>query len=953
MRKIKFWAIALLSFLTVTFGSVLFKRVIAVTLCGILGMDSSVCYFWGGVSAAQPPNSYEIAQVDIFRNDNSSPQQTDIFRNDGGNSQPSREDIFQQPNQTTPNQTAPNSEPSQPTNLTPGNSGISNEPCNPTLLTASARPATQVIVKGVPTSFDNSNLQVKFKDTDTKKFVKTVAIRREDGDLGVVVPIHPANKEGGIVQLTIATLNQTCPVISLQIEPLPEAPGTTKEVFADLQRNINEVAQIYGINPSQLRGDVEQQPSELQGIALAQLFLDHPSNPNSFKAILDGTAPILEGQELDLNILDNLIASSGLLSSINDYLADLIASEKKTVNLQEKDYLQTRQYQNRLNKFDEKFVIAKQLSPQKKECREIDTVIQLKDAIIEYKSAKKSQEELLNKIAMSFFNAFSSAIVGLASGAAIADPEPITKVVLTAISASLAYTLIVPQVMYDRKINILPNRLTSLNFEVTNSKFTKISSESKEYTPSKGKWLHVKLISEGDTWKLNISQLFDLLAPLLSSINSIEATINLASIFNGIIQPFKKFPGVGSPAGPCKYEVMIDEVSSITWVEPSVDQSNVITLNGDNTYKPVGAGKVTLKLQTKPDAFGGEIAEGSYSYITVEDDDDDDEPNPEPSGNGRSSGDPHLTTFDGLRYDHHGVGEFILTKSNDGRFEVQVREAASLNSRKVAQNVAAAVKVGSDRVAFYLDGFPDSDTSNRLRVNGQPATIPGNSLSLSSGGKITKLGRDSYLVESPTGERVGVSVGQFGGVALLNIQPLLPESRKGQMVGLLGNFNGNPNDDLKTRNGQVIPPQESINQVREITRNLTNFIPIPLEPIETAFLEKLHKQFGDSWRISQEESLFDYAPGKNTESFTNRSFPNGFIVLRMLAPQQIQEAERVCRQAGLENDLFEECLFDVGATGNADFAKAAVNALTNEIRNRVEEEIRDRIPVPGGLLRFP
>ncbi|MEC4985127.1 MAG: hypothetical protein SAJ37_04565 [Oscillatoria sp. PMC 1068.18] len=66
-------------------------------------MDSSVCYFWGGVSAAQPPNSYEIAQVDIFRNDNSSPQQTDIFRNDGGNSTPPSTDIFTNPNLRTPN----------------------------------------------------------------------------------------------------------------------------------------------------------------------------------------------------------------------------------------------------------------------------------------------------------------------------------------------------------------------------------------------------------------------------------------------------------------------------------------------------------------------------------------------------------------------------------------------------------------------------------------------------------------------------------------------------------------------------------------------------------------------------------------------------------------------------------------------------------------------------------
>jgi hypothetical protein len=189
----------------------------------------------------------------------------------------------------------------------------------------------------------------------------------------------------------------------------------------------------------------------------------------------------------------------------------------------------------------------------------------------------------------------------------------------------------------------------------------------------------------------------------------------------------------------------------------------------------------------------------------------------------------------------------------------------------------------------------------------------------------------------------------FGSSALLDINPALPQTRQGQLIGLLGNFNGNPDDDLKSRDGKVVPPQSTINQVSQITQNLTNWVPIPLNQVESLFLEQLHKQFGDSWRISQQESLFDYAPGKNTESFTNRAFPNGFQVLRMLLPAQVQAAEAACRKAGVPSERLEGCLFDVGVTGNADFAKVAANALTNIVKDRVEQEIRDRIPVPGGI----
>jgi hypothetical protein len=114
----------------------------------------------------------------------------------------------------------------------------------------------------------------------------------------------------------------------------------------------------------------------------------------------------------------------------------------------------------------------------------------------------------------------------------------------------------------------------------------------------------------------------------------------------------------------------------------------------------------------------------------------DEKPQPQ---DGETWGDPHLVTFDHLKYDHHAVGEFILAKSTDGTFEIQVREAAVPSSSQVALNTAAAMKVGNTRVAFYVKDFPDSDTSNPLRVDGKPTVIQGGSLSLPGGGTITQV----------------------------------------------------------------------------------------------------------------------------------------------------------------------------------------------------------------------
>jgi len=57
-------------------------------------------------------------------------------------------------------------------------------------------------------------------------------------------------------------------------------------------------------------------------------------------------------------------------------------------------------------------------------------------------------------------------------------------------------------------------------------------------------------------------------------------------------------------------------------------------------------------------------------------------------GCGETNGDPHLLTFDKLRYDFQAAGEFVVTRNKKGDFEVQSRQQPWADSRYVSINTA-------------------------------------------------------------------------------------------------------------------------------------------------------------------------------------------------------------------------------------------------------------------------
>jgi len=313
-----------------------------------------------------------------------------------------------------------------------------------------------------------------------------------------------------------------------------------------------------------------------------------------------------------------------------------------------------------------------------------------------------------------------------------------------------------------------------------------------------------------------------------------------------------------------------------------------------------------------------------------------------------SHSDPHIVTFDRYRYSFHTVGEFWLSRSTDGRFAVQVRQSSIPARRQLALNSAIAMQVGDHRVAIYAQDAPDGETP--LWIDGVPTPLWQGTRRLAGGGSITSNGRNQYMVRWPTDEQVAVRVLKAGRASFLNITPWIPNEYAGRLEGLLGDFNGDPSDDLRIRDGRVIP---SKNAYAQVVRLLDSAVatPLPLTKFQNAFFKRLYSEFGGSWRISDLESLFDYAPGTSTETFTDRAFPSSYPTLFGVPKEEIEKAKKLCQMREVADEFMEGCVFDVAATGQRGFAESAAYAVIDvlvdeakvQVKKKVKEKAREKV----------
>jgi hypothetical protein len=274
---------------------------------------------------------------------------------------------------------------------------------------------------------------------------------------------------------------------------------------------------------------------------------------------------------------------------------------------------------------------------------------------------------------------------------------------------------------------------------------------------------------------------------------------------------------------------------------------------------------------------------------------------------GSSYADPHLRTFDGRHYSFQAVGEFVATRGRG--FEVQVRQQPL--GAHASVNVAVAMRLGRSRVELR-----DAKDSITVLVDGRPVPL-GRTLRLPGRVTLARNGAGSRAVVTatwPDGTRVGVR--KTGAAALrYDVQPAA--SRLGRLEGLLGDFDGRPENDLRTPDGGTVAAERPAH-------------------------DDLYPRFADGWRVTQDASLFTYPPGASTRTYTDRSAP-----ARLPDPTALpgwQAAQALCRGRGVTDPVaLEDCSFDVAITGDADFAEAAV----------FEQAFRGDVVVDGPTVAVP
>ncbi len=256
-------------------------------------------------------------------------------------------------------------------------------------------------------------------------------------------------------------------------------------------------------------------------------------------------------------------------------------------------------------------------------------------------------------------------------------------------------------------------------------------------------------------------------------------------------------------------------------------------------------------------------------------------------------GDPHLITFDGLAYDFQAAGEFVYieSKENPRNMTVQIRQQPWGNSRHVSVVTAVAMSVEGDTIELY----PTRDTP--LFINKFPTILSSEHMELPNGGNLY-LNNNNYKIVWPDYSQISCRLRGDR----LDIYANFPEARMNAIHGLFGNFDDNSLNDLTGRYENASIDLATVSLTKEL----------------------LYGDFTESWRISQDESLFTYfSTDESTATYTDRNFPAGIITSKDLSEDQYNQAKTICQNAGVTGSVsLDSCILDIGLTGDEGFVQS-------------------------------
>jgi hypothetical protein len=142
----------------------------------------------------------------------------------------------------------------------------------------------------------------------------------------------------------------------------------------------------------------------------------------------------------------------------------------------------------------------------------------------------------------------------------------------------------------------------------------------------------------------------------------------------------------------------------------------------------------------------------------------------------------------------------------------------------------------------------------------------------------------------------GVNIDVNGEVAMLNAVIILPASFSGKTRGLLGTWDNDQTNDLKTRAGTVIS--------------------------STADQQTIYSNFGQTYAVTALTSLFTYPDGQSFSDYNKPNFVPAFVTPTFASETLKSQAMSACATA----KSIDACLYDVATTGDLRTAQVAVKS---------------------------
>lgn len=300
-------------------------------------------------------------------------------------------------------------------------------------------------------------------------------------------------------------------------------------------------------------------------------------------------------------------------------------------------------------------------------------------------------------------------------------------------------------------------------------------------------------------------------------------------------------------------------------------------------------------------AFNGSVGGSTYSITSATLDDlckHPATPRPQPTANygpcgsscSQSNGDPHILTLNKYRYNFQAAGEFTLLESPDGSVDIQSRQEPYGTDGYVSINTAIAAKVGTHRVGVYM-----TKTGLDAKLDGQALDLSAGPKDLGGGASISTVAK-GFQINFPDGTILWtLSVGQYG----INAQVKPSAGLRADGMGLLG---------------PIAPSGLQIPALPDGSR-------LPAATNDAQRIGIINGRFADAWRVTDATTLFDYDDGKSTETYTIKPYPtnNGIPNTAGLSGGQKAAGDAAC-SAITDPGLHDDCVYDVGVTGQTGFA---------------------------------